>query len=102
MLQGLPSFRVDLAQTMGALQSRQTASNAFRSGLSVMPGEYAKRVTRRRAGGGKGYRRALGPCGPAAAPAGGGAGWPARCRRQAAGGTPTSFLKARLNAASEA
>jgi hypothetical protein len=45
MLHGEPSFFVDLAQTMAALQSRQVASNGFRSALSDMPVEYAERVT---------------------------------------------------------
>jgi hypothetical protein len=48
MLQGVPSLRVDFAQTMGALQSRQTASKGFRSALSDMAGEYATGVTRGR------------------------------------------------------
>jgi hypothetical protein len=46
MLQGVPSLRVDFAQTMGALQSRQTASKGFRSAFSGMARAYEKRVTR--------------------------------------------------------
>ncbi len=42
MLHGLPSLRVDLAQTMGALQSRQTASNGLRFVSSDMREVYAR------------------------------------------------------------